>query len=43
VLQDTLARSTDYWRAVLGGVMLSLVLVFPHGIAGTWKLMGRKA
>ena len=42
VLQDTLARSTDYWRAVLGSVMLLLVLVFPHGIAGTWKLMGRK-
>ena len=43
VLQDTLARSTDYWRALLGGVILLLVLVFPHGIAGTWKLMGRKA
>ena len=42
LLQDTLARSTDYWRAVLGSVMLLLVLVFPHGIAGTWKLMGRK-
>lgn len=43
VLQDALARGTDYWRAVLGGVMLLLVLVFPHGIAGTWKLMGRKS
>ena len=43
VLQDTLARSTDYWRALLGGVILLLVLVFPHGIAGTWKLMGQKA
>lgn len=43
VLQDTLARSTDYWRALLGGVILLLVLVFPHGMAGTWKLMGRKA
>jgi branched-chain amino acid transport system permease protein len=34
VLQDSLARSTDYWRAVMGGVMLLLVLVFPQGIAG---------
>jgi branched-chain amino acid transport system permease protein len=34
-LQDSLARSTDYWRAVLGGSMLLLVLVFPQGIAGS--------
>ncbi len=34
-LQDSLARSTDYWRAVLGGCMLLLVLVFPQGIAGS--------
>ncbi len=34
VLQDSLARSTDYWRAVMGGVMMLLVLVFPQGIAG---------
>jgi len=33
-LQDSLARSTDYWRAVMGGIMLLLVLVFPQGIAG---------
>jgi branched-chain amino acid transport system permease protein len=40
-LQDTVARSTDYWRALLGGIILLLVLVFPQGIAGTlatwWK------
>jgi branched-chain amino acid transport system permease protein len=30
-----LARSTDYWRAVLGGSMLLMVLVFPQGIAGS--------
>ena len=35
-LQDVLIRSTDYWRAVLGGVMLLLVLVFPRGLAG-WR------
>jgi branched-chain amino acid transport system permease protein len=34
-LQDSLARSTDYWRAVLGGSMLLMVLVFPQGIAGS--------
>jgi len=33
-LQDTVARQTDYWRALLGIVMLALVLVFPLGIAG---------
>ena len=34
-LQDSLARSTEYWRAVLGATMLLLVLVFPQGIAGS--------
>jgi branched-chain amino acid transport system permease protein len=33
-LQDTVARTTDYWRAMLGGIMLLLVLAFPMGIAG---------
>ena len=33
-LQDTLARSTDYWRAVLGAVILLLVLLFPQGVTG---------
>jgi branched-chain amino acid transport system permease protein len=33
-LQDAVARSTDYWRALLGGIVLVLVLVFPQGIAG---------
>ena len=33
-LQDSVARSTDYWRALLGAVMLVLVLAFPQGIAG---------
>ena len=34
-LQDSLARSTEYWRAVLGATMLLLVVVFPQGIAGS--------
>jgi len=33
-LQDAVARNTDYWRALLGGIILLLVLVFPMGIAG---------
>ena len=42
VLQDTLARSTDYWRAVLGASMLLLVLVFPHGIAGSVQTLWQR-
>jgi ABC-type branched-subunit amino acid transport system permease subunit len=34
VLQDTIMRSTEYWRALLGGVILLLVLAFPAGIVG---------
>jgi len=33
-LQDSVARSTDYWRALLGAIILLLVLLFPQGIAG---------
>ena len=34
-LQDTVARQTDYWRALLGFTILLLVLAFPQGIAGS--------
>ena len=34
-LQDSIARSTPYWRALLGGVMLLMVLLFPRGLVGT--------
>jgi branched-chain amino acid transport system permease protein len=33
-LHDSVARSTDYWRAMLGGIILLLVMLFPQGIAG---------
>jgi branched-chain amino acid transport system permease protein len=33
-LQDSLARETEYWRALLGASILALVLLFPSGIAG---------
>jgi branched-chain amino acid transport system permease protein len=34
VLQDTIMRTTEYWRALLGAVILLLVLAFPSGIVG---------
>jgi branched-chain amino acid transport system permease protein len=34
-LQTEIMRSTEYWRGVLGSVILLLVLVFPHGIVGS--------
>jgi branched-chain amino acid transport system permease protein len=42
-LSDSLARVTEYWRAVLGAVILFLVLASPMGIGGalqriaTWR------
>jgi branched-chain amino acid transport system permease protein len=50
-LQETVARNTGFWRAVLGGIILLLVLLFPKGIAGyveQWshwlrQILGRRA
>jgi len=36
-LSDTLARATEYWRAVLGVAILVLVVAFPMGIGGAIK------
>jgi branched-chain amino acid transport system permease protein len=33
-LQDEILRATDYWRALLGAVILLLVLAFPQGLVG---------
>ncbi|MCZ8095470.1 MAG: ABC transporter permease [Acidovorax sp.] len=41
-LHDTVARNTDYWRAVLGGTMLALVLLFPQGIAGFGQQLAQR-
>lgn len=38
-LQDTVIRYTEYWRAVLGMIILTLVLVFPAGIVGSLQLL----
>ena len=37
VLQDWLARSTEYWRAAMGALILLIVLVFPRGVMGSIK------
>jgi branched-chain amino acid transport system permease protein len=34
VLQDAVMRQTEYWRALLGAIILLLVLAFPQGLAG---------
>ncbi|HSV61159.1 MAG TPA: ABC transporter permease [Variovorax sp.] len=41
-LHDTVARNTDYWRAMLGAIILILVLLFPHGIAGSLRLLAQR-
>ncbi|NIF76488.1 ABC transporter permease [Paraburkholderia sp. Cy-641] len=33
-LQDTVARQTDYWQALLGLAILLLVIAFPQGMVG---------
>ena len=33
-LQDTVSRGVEYWRAVIGLVVIALVLAFPQGLAG---------
>jgi branched-chain amino acid transport system permease protein len=45
VLQDMIMRQTEYWRALLGGIILLIVLVFPGGIVGgisRWFAVRRK-
>jgi branched-chain amino acid transport system permease protein len=34
VLQDMVMRETQYWHALLGGIILVLVLAFPAGLVG---------
>ncbi len=40
-LQDSVARHTEYWRAVVGTIVLVLVLAFPQGIVGGLKAVLR--
>ena len=39
VLQDFVMRQTEYWHALLGGIILVLVLAFPSGLAGAVALL----
>ena len=41
-LQDSIARNTEYWRAILGLTILVIVLAFPQGIAGFLKQMATR-
>jgi branched-chain amino acid transport system permease protein len=41
-LQDTVMRQTEYWRALLGGIILLLVLAFPQGITGAFAALWRR-
>jgi branched-chain amino acid transport system permease protein len=43
VLQDTVMRQTEYWRALLGGIILILVLAFPQGIVGAFVRLSGKS
>jgi len=38
-LQDAAARVTEYWRSVVGVLILAIVMVFPQGIGGAlaWR------
>jgi branched-chain amino acid transport system permease protein len=40
ILQDTIMRQTEFWRALLGAIILAIVLVFPEGIVGTIAKLG---
>jgi len=42
LLQDTIMRQTEYWRALLGGIILLLVLAFPGGIVGAIASMAAR-
>jgi branched-chain amino acid transport system permease protein len=38
-LYDVLQQATSLWRLVLGLSIITLVLVFPRGLAGGWRRM----
>jgi branched-chain amino acid transport system permease protein len=39
VLQDFVMAVTQYWRFVMGGVLVLLVIFMPQGLAGTVELL----
>ncbi len=42
-LEDLVTRQTEYWRALLGTIILLLVLAFPQGIVGALNRLFSKA
>lgn len=44
-LQDEILRRTEYWRLLLGGAILLLVLLFPRGVVGGLRslFLGRRS
>jgi branched-chain amino acid transport system permease protein len=43
VLQDFVMQQTEYWRALLGGIILVLVLAFPSGLVGAFLRLSARA
>ena len=45
ILQTEMMRATEYWRVILGLIIVALVLLFPQGIAGFARNLwaGRRA
>jgi branched-chain amino acid transport system permease protein len=41
ILQDTVMRQTEYWHALLGGIILVLVVAFPMGLVGASSQIAR--
>jgi branched-chain amino acid transport system permease protein len=37
ILQDFVMQQTEYWHALLGGIILVLVLAFPSGLVGAFS------
>jgi len=41
-LRDEVARRTEFWRAVMGVVILAIVLLFPQGLVGGLKALTQR-
>ena len=42
ILQDFVMQQTEYWHALLGGIILVLVLAFPSGLVGAFVQLARR-
>jgi branched-chain amino acid transport system permease protein len=41
ILEDEVGRATQYWSFVIGIIMLIMVMLFPHGIIGITRYLGK--